>query len=383
MFSFFKKNKKIIDPIDASSNAPQQYLVQSDLEKIALLASHFFSTPYLYRQIKDIHTSRALFVSQNYFNLHYLYGTVEDWQREQDVLIPDIKEALSFAWDIEDEASYDHVLASFKPQSLEHAWDIARISGITKDAYTVGYISQKKAQDVIKGLGQQVKVHYNSWESFARDFIEGKLGFNAFIQGQGQSSEVYAKIYHILQNIDILFNDLDSPFYQMPLKPQEDLKAASDRLMEPFYDLKQRALSYCQVYSDMPGWISSWLVGNAPANESEQALLDFVHEKLPILEHEDLLLIHAGSRKNPSKSDFDLILTTERLIVFPDDYFHKDKLFFDLKDLPAGPIHFKNKALYVGDRSAKYRLYFDAKGYEDTLAEVLNQLIDFIKAHKN
>ena len=197
MFSFFKKNKKIIDPIDTFSNAPQQYLVQSDLEKIALLASHFFSTPYLYRQIKDIYTSRALFVSQNYFNLHYLYGTIEDWQREKDVLIPDIKEALSFAWDIEDEASYDHILASFKPQSLEHAWDIARISGITKDAYTVGYISQKKAQDVIKGLGQQVKVHYNSWESFARDFIEGKLGFNAFIQCQGQSSEVYAKIYHI------------------------------------------------------------------------------------------------------------------------------------------------------------------------------------------
>lgn len=376
MFNFFKKNKS---SNKTSILIPNQYIAKSNEEKIALIAGSFFTNPYMFKYLKDIDTNRKKFINENYFNLHTIYGFYDEWIENREELSSEIKEGLNFGWGINDKASFDSVIESFNPASLNRAWDICRISAITKDAYTVGFTDLDTAKKIISTLGKQILSNYSLWEFVAEGFINGKLGFNTYIKDQeDEDVENYSSISTILQHMDFLFNDQDSPFYKVPLDPNEDLCKASDRVVGYKQSLYKRLTDMCHVYEDMPGWVSHWITADAYANQKERAILEFIIDNLELDNDEHFILVHADIDEDPKKSDFDLLLTTKKLYIFPTGDFDDEAYFFNLKELPEESISFLFKKLYIGEDVVKKSFNFDDFDYDDTYAEIVNSLIQFI-----
>ncbi|MGL5256510.1 MAG: DUF1266 domain-containing protein, partial [Proteocatella sp.] len=344
----------------------------------ALIAGGFFTNHYIFRQLKDIDTNRKKFINENYFNLHVVYGYSDEWAENRETLSNEIKEGLDFGWGINDKESYDDIIESFNPLELTHAWDICRIAAITKDAYTVGFTDLYNAQKIILRLGKQLLANYDSWEAVAEDFISGKLGFNRRIKDNDENVDDYSSISMILNHMDFLFNDKDSPFCKVPLNPNEDLCKASDRIVGYNQSLYKRAIEICHVYEDMPGWISHWVTADAYANQKECDFLEFINANLELDDNERFIFAHAKIADDPRKSDFDLILTTKKLYIFPTGDFDKDAYFLNLKELEEEPISFLFKKLYIADDVAKNSFNFDDFYYDDTYAEIVNSLIQFI-----
>lgn len=375
MFDFFKKNKS---PESSSGPASKHYIPSSNPEKLAILSSHFFNDPAIFKKLKHPDTSKKRFVEDNFLNLHYVYGTREDFEDDREYLVNDIKEALNFGWGLKDQATFNELVNSFKIDTLDDAWDIVRLASVTRDAYTVGFVDFKDAKKIIFDLGTQLLRHYDSWEAVARDFLAGKLHFKRLKDLKDADDERFANPSDILKIIDLFFNDPDSPFFKVPLNPNEDLKASSDHILYEAYSLYERAINLCCLYEDMPGWISHWITVDSFYNDLESNFLDFIEENLDLEEDEAFIFAHGKIAENPRDSDFDLILTTQSLFLFPTGDFDEDAYYIDLEDLEANPISFKKGKLYVENELVKESFNFDLKDHADAYAQILNHLIDFI-----
>lgn len=378
MFNFFKKNKSDTSKASSYPSYPKQHILRSNAERVAIASSHFFTEPYIFAKLKDINVNRKKFIEENYFNLHYLFGTVDEFMEEREEQISDLKEGLNFGWGIVDKESYDSVLNSFKPDELEHAWDIVRIATITQYSYTVEYIDLDTAEKVIYKLGTQLIKNYKTWEKVAEDFLTRKLRFNNYIKEQDEDVEEYSEISSILHHMDFLFNDKDSPLHKVPLGVNEDLCKASDRVVGYNQSLYKRLINTCSIYQWIPGWVSHWVTPGYHKNDIEYDFLEFIDDNLELDEDERFLFAHAKPDEDPEYSDFDLLLTTKKLYIFPIDDFNDDAYYIDLVDLEKNPISFKKRKLCVEGEVVKDSIHFDLKGYEELYAELLNYLIDFI-----
>ena len=110
----------------------------------------------------------------------------------------------------------------------------------------------------------------------------------------------------------------------------------------------------------------------------ESNFLDFIEENLDLEEDESFIFAHGKIAENPRDSDFDLILTTQSLFLFPTGDFDEDAYYIDLEDLEANPISFKKGKLYVENELVKESFNFDLKDHAEAYAQILNHLIDFI-----
>lgn len=377
MFNFFRKNKKTESNF---RNIPKHYIANSRPEKIALLSSHFFGQPEIFALLKDSTTSKKKFIEDNFLNLHYVYGARKDFELDYECNISDIKEAMNFGWGIKDKDSFNELVSSSEINTLDNSWDIIRLSHVTLKCYTVGFVDLNDAKKIIFDLGTQLMLHYDTWEDVAHDFLTNKLRFNSLKKIKDSDSKYFADVLDILRIMDLFFNDPDSPFFSLPLNPNEDLKATSDNLIGNFHSLYERAAYLCYTYEEISGWMSHWITVGSSYDDLELNFLDFIDENLELEADEDFIFAHAKLAENPRDSDFDLILTTKNLFLFPTGDFDKDAYYLRLKDLGSNTITFKRGKLYVENDLVKDSFHFDLKNYENTYAQIVNHLIEFVKS---
>jgi Protein of unknown function (DUF1266) len=379
MFGFLKKKETVV--------CANSFIFDEDNERKAICSNDFFSPSYVFLDMKLCGENRDFYVNNNFFNLRYTLGAEASWNKNKATYLPSIKEALDFSYDISDELTYDTVYSEFM-EAQPHAWNLVRIAGVTKDAYTVSYISLEKAKSNILCIGKKLVDTYQSWAEVATDFLLGKFDFNFEKESQGEDTQVYTDVIGISVMMDFLFNDKDSPLKRCPFDPNENLHASSNHIFKNVLNnvipVPKRAKNMMKVYQDAYDWRPFVLIDDDTLEERDFTTYQFIKDELNLDRLEEIIYIHAFTEKNPEKSDVNFILTNKNLITVLNKKARKNKEYvyhllseINLDDLIIKTEEFEY-SLNLKDKKLIEQISIGSKNGLSAYREILTDMIHFL-----
>lgn len=381
MFDFLKKKEK------NTFVSADSYILDQDVEMKAICSNDFFSPSYVFLDMKLCGENRDFYVKNNFFNLRYTLGAETSWNKNKATYLPAIKEALEFSYDINNENTYDSVFNEFIG-AQPHAWNLVRIAGVTKDAYTINYISLDKAKTNMQLIGSKLVEFYNSWEEVAADFLLGKFDFNYEKEDQGEDTQVFTDVIAISVMLDLLFNDKDSPLKRCPFGQKENLHESSNHIFKNVLNnavtVQERARNIMKVYQEEYDWNPFVLIDDGSLEERDYNTYQFIKGELNLGNSEEIIYIHAFTEKNPEKSDVNFILTNKNLITVLNKKARKNKeyVYHLLNEITLNDLVVKiddlEYSLYLKDKKLIEQISIGSKNGLQPYREILTDIIDFL-----
>lgn len=88
------------------------------------------------------------------------------------------------------------------------SWDMGRVINLSRAAFTIGYIKEKEAWELIEKAADLMKLKYKNWEETARGFMLGR----------GMWTANPHRLNYTIQDYKLLTSDADSPYNYIPFK---------------------------------------------------------------------------------------------------------------------------------------------------------------------